>query len=792
MTDNIHLINKLIEQELDLNLIYYSEIEWYFLRTEFNKNWKYRTYRIARNLYGYLFIQVANHIGYVILFLLASVFYFFVYKSIFHYEWVSLLQRGKLELSNNIAPIWIENTLGFATISYLIFHLSILRHSKKLVLSDKILTGKRLQINLIKPFGFIDKSESKLESLLISNCLNIIWKQRVEIQNSQSVIFKIIEHRQELEEYIINSVTSNFRERINSNKQLNHFQDRLKVESYKGLSEIFHPDYEISTPMIKELNSMLKNTSGGTFGLAGPRGVGKSTIINILCEKNKDVDGKKVLAIKIPAPVDYIGREFILNLFSVLCQRFLEINNIQYAWSPPEIHKRQNDNITNINLSILFFGLFLISTYYYPNTQFLFSEMELKRSLVLTTGVLLSTISASMLFITHIHKTSEVLSKFSKRALDKFKQIDNDDIVKLSFEIHRWMGQIKFQQSFTSDVTGNIKSPSIGIESGFKNAYTLANQQLSLPEITHGFMSIVKLLSIKYKVIIGIDELDKIESDEKAQRFLNDIKSLFGIENCFFFISISESALSSFEQRGFAFRDTFDSCFDHIIHVNYLDYDLTKSLINRRVIGIPESFLAFAYCMSGGLPRDLIRIARDLCKIQSVRSEDENTISTLCSKIISNDILSKINAITVKTQKIKPNNYTNELFLLIYKLENQLKLGEISNLKRYCEDQFDEFRLFLEDITDGVQSENDTRQNLFSISEELGVYIDYVLTINQYFSNLSNHNIKQRMLSAIELRLFDRLSEAYRYLSICPKVSVSILENINQAPELVNLFSKEK
>lgn len=89
-----------------------------------------------------------------------------------------------------------------------------------------------------------------------------------------------------------------------------------------------------------------------------------------------------------------------------------------------------------------------------------------------------------------------------------------------------WLAKVKFQQSYTSGWSGALKLP-IGLEGSINSARTLAENQLSLPEIVDAFVRFLTRLSIQYQVIIGIDELDKLESDEKAHRFLNEIKSIF-------------------------------------------------------------------------------------------------------------------------------------------------------------------------------------------------------------------------------------------------------------------------
>ena len=112
------------------------------------------------------------------------------------------------------------------------------------------------------------------------------------------------------------------------------------------------------------------------------------------------------------------------------------------------------------------------------------------------------------------------------------------------------------------------------------------------------------------RVFVGIDELDKIGAPEQAERFLNEIKGIFGIPHLYFMVSVSDDALTSFERRGLPLRDAFDSSFDEIIQVGPLSYTESRRLLYRRVIGLTEPYVAFCHCLACGLARDLIRAAR--------------------------------------------------------------------------------------------------------------------------------------------------------------------------------------
>jgi len=214
--------------------------------------------------------------------------------------------------------------------------------------------------------------------------------------------------------------------------------------------------------------------------------------------------------------------------------------------------------------------------------------------------------------------------------------------------------EIRFQQSYSSGWGGSLSIPfaQLTAEAREDAAVTLARHQLSLPEIMDHYRNFIELVHKEYEIIIGIDELDKIGSDEQVQRFLNEIKALFGLEGCFYLISVSESALSSFERRGLPIRDVFDSSFDAIVHVDYLDLGRAQQLLRRRVIGVPVPFLDFCHCMAGGLPRDLIRVFRDLFEDRRQAGTGADDLSTLCSFLVQSDLKSKLRAASIEARDI--------------------------------------------------------------------------------------------------------------------------------------------
>jgi hypothetical protein len=156
-----------------------------------------------------------------------------------------------------------------------------------------------------------------------------------------------------------------------------------------------------------------------------------------------------------------------------------------------------------------------------------------------------------------------------------------------------------------------------------------AEQPLSYPEVVAEFRNFAAGVAADVhrrgdRAFIGVDELDKIGSAEQAERFLNEVKGIFGIPHLYFMVSVSDDALNAFERRGLPLRDAFDSSFDEILRVEPLSYFESRRLLYRRVIGLTEPYVAFCHCLAGGLARDVIRAARQIARSAATLTADRS------------------------------------------------------------------------------------------------------------------------------------------------------------------------
>jgi hypothetical protein len=224
----------------------------------------------------------------------------------------------------------------------------------------------------------------------------------------------------------------------------------------------------------------------------------------------------------------------------------------------------------------------------------------------------------------------------------------------------QWYRKVKFQQSFTTGWSGavTLAPPALPVQAqaGWSGSKAVTPIAMSIPEIVSAFRLFTEVLRTPLRpetsaafdfsggtaaelrtrppdeppappvpVVIGIDEVDKIEDPGTAQAFFNQIKGLFGDTNCLFLISVSDDAMAAYERRGLPLRDAFDSSLATVITLSYLARREARTLAGSCLVRITEPAADLMYVLSGGLPRELVRLIRRAVEIQRDRAGEEET-----------------------------------------------------------------------------------------------------------------------------------------------------------------------
>jgi hypothetical protein len=178
------------------------------------------------------------------------------------------------------------------------------------------------------------------------------------------------------------------------------------------------------------------------------------------------------------------------------------------------------------------------------------------------------------------------------------------------------------------------------------------------PEVVHAFrvflQKTVEVLTqrcgnLPAPVVIAIDELDRLPAGASAS-FVSEIKALFSppLPGCLYLMAVSDRETFGDESDGVASLDALHSAFDAIIPVRHLPLPGAMELLRSRAIGLPDPFLWLCHCLSGGLPRELIRIARTVVDVgigltDDMKEGQEDDLTWISQKVIGDELANDAN-----------------------------------------------------------------------------------------------------------------------------------------------------
>ena len=505
--------------------------------------------------------------------------------------------------------------------------------------------------------------------------------------------------------------------------QKEYYSVRFNVRSAPGLQgddAVFRVETEGSRGLMEKLDAMPR---GGSFGIAGPRGCGKTSVLKAIykgrlaIKRTPETPRGEPFRVLVTAPVEFSSREFLLYLFAEICQTYIrEFTSLSDSPEVAPIKRRLRDAV--LRRSGLLGLLFLVSSavalffsvpartrqqylheHVVPRLAKLFgahwSETK-KDAAQVSLFVGKIEVRAAVISLVLL-AASFVLFEVRRRRLRAQTRMEDEHVLRsqdLGWHAKEMLQRIRFQQSYSSGWSGTLKLPIV--EGGASEAKSMAENQMSLPDIVANIKDFLNGITKKHRAIIAIDELDKVKSDMNAEQFLNDLKGIFNVTDCFYLVSISEEALSNFELRGLPFRDAFDSAFDEVAHFRYLVYEESRMLLERRVIGLSAPYICLCHCTAGGLPRDLIRVARELMLLRRRRVTEGNsadlfvrpgTLAGITSDLVRADLEDRIAATVIGLRRTSSELAIDELVTWIDDVRTKVRFGKTvvaGNLLALC------------------------------------------------------------------------------------------------------------
>lgn len=149
---------------------------------------------------------------------------------------------------------------------------------------------------------------------------------------------------------------------------------------------------------------------------------------------------------------------------------------------------------------------------------------------------------------------------------------------------------------------------------------TLSARNLSLQSLTDRYQAFVSLLLTFYnkKLIVVIDELDKMSNPQDVKAVLLELKGALFQRGCYYLISISEDAAMAFRGRMSERRDIFESTFEDVLTIERMSPGAARAMVHRRLAAdgrgatpVEDPAIDVLTVFSAAIPREIVRHLRE-------------------------------------------------------------------------------------------------------------------------------------------------------------------------------------
>ena len=342
--------------------------------------------------------------------------------------------------------------------------------------------------------------------------------------------------------------------------------------------------------------------NGGCYGLYGPRGSGKSWLMLNAIEVAERGGG---LGLWFPCPSEYKAEAFLSmladNLANLVERRYVR-DSLRTALTRPAQVLLSLIVATPIALTAGVYAVHAMS-----GRRNAFSLPEAVWVVVAIAGSLLAALTAAQ-FAWERSRAGRLVSE----AMSVRERIRFTARMKLGTDIELGGG---------SPVTGKLRR---------KRERELDERPLTVASLVFEFRRLAELIAATtgHAVVIGIDELDKIEDPQAVVRLLRDIKGIFEVEDVTFLVSVSEEAAAALQTGTLraSGRNEFNSSFYTVIELPPLNPDETTELLKNRHTGIGERRAHLLCLLAAGNPREIIRLAE---RMQPIADDHLMMVATL-------------------------------------------------------------------------------------------------------------------------------------------------------------------
>jgi len=331
-------------------------------------------------------------------------------------------------------------------------------------------------------------------------------------------------------------------------------------------------------------------TNGGCYGIAGPRGVGKSWHMLLAVERVREQGG---IGVWFPSPSEYDPHSFL----SALADNFA--NQIERRW--PIVSGRARAPVKTKVLRLSGVILLTLALAVVASGLSVSAREAVQVPLIGGTRALWPVI----LLIAAVGGGYWIAAKRWTRSATK-AEADLVDEARILRERIR----------FTTTQRQGVQVGATAGYRGFTGRFTrskereLAERPTTVSSLIHDFRALAEHAGeVTGAVVVAIDELDKMDDAAGVRSLLRDIKGIFEVPHVHFLVSVSDEAARTLQLGALIERNEFNSSFYTVIAIPTLSMDECVGLLTERGMKADPRLLTALGVLSAGNPRELLRIA---------------------------------------------------------------------------------------------------------------------------------------------------------------------------------------
>jgi Cdc6-like AAA superfamily ATPase len=364
------------------------------------------------------------------------------------------------------------------------------------------------------------------------------------------------------------------------------------------------------TPSWERLDNLLHG-NGGSFGLYGPRGSGKSWL---MLRAIKEVENNGGMGLWFPCPSGYQPTEFLSALSDNLAS-LVERRYVRAAWRVRARHRML------LLLATLAAALIVVQVVCYEAHAGLdtarLHNLWIWLSLSVVVAMALAAVAAVVLALP-VGRFPNGSRELAEEATVLRERIRYTTELKLTRA-----ASVSGGTGFTASVSDSTQR-------------SLGERPTTVASLVFDFRRLAEhIVKVRRRpLVIGIDELDKMENPDEARHLLRDIKGIFEIPGVVFLVSLSAEATASLQlgpvqENG---RNEFSSSFYTVIELPPLSpADVEKALTQGRKKTVSKDRAQLLCLLSAGNWREMIRLSEQL--VDSKESDATLAMDTLWTEV---------------------------------------------------------------------------------------------------------------------------------------------------------------